>query len=319
MRRFSSGASVILFLCFASGGAALTQSFRAYWNQRSSDELSPQHIAGLPRQHAERKIGSPKQGDDRRLTMRNRLLVTTAMAALIGCTTLAVAQEPSKEAPGKATVAPQGGAQHPIGAPSGAAPGGAMAHPQPNGEMKPGGAAQNLPQQPKTAPQQQSQGQEHPGQGASENHGVSQSEERNNPTTQRGAQEERGTQEQRGAQSNEPNKATGTQQPAGQTQQNAQGAAPNKASGGANVKLSEQQRTQIKDVIVKDRNVARVDRVNFSISVGVAVPRTVHVAVLPPEVVTIVPEYSGFDYIIVGDQLLIIDPNTMEIVYILPA
>ena len=48
-------------------------------------------------------------------------------------------------------------------------------------------------------------------------------------------------------------------------------------------------------------------------------PRTVHVAVLPPEVVTIVPEYSGFDYIIVGDQLLIIDPNTMEIVYILPA
>jgi hypothetical protein len=239
------------------------------------------------------------------------------MAALIGCTTLAVAQEPSKEAPGKPTVAPQGGgAQHPKGAPSRAAPGGAMAHPRPNGEVKPGGAAQN--EQPKAPPQQQSQGQERPSQGAPENHGVSQSEERNNPTTQRGAQEQRGTQEPRGAQSNEPNKATSTQSPSGQTQQNAQGAAP-KASGGANVKLSEQQRTQIKDIVVKDRDVARVDHVAFNISVGVAVPRTVHVEVLPADVVTIVPEYRGFDYIIVGDQLLIIDPNTMEIVAILPA
>lgn len=249
--------------------------------------------------------------------MRNRLLVTTAMAALIGCTTLALAQEPGKEAPGKTTTAPQGGAQHSIGAPSGAAPGGAMAHPQPGGAMKPGGAAQNAPSK---ATPEQSQAQERPSQGAPENRGVSQKEEPNKATPQRGAEEQRGTQEQRGAQSNEPNKAPGTQQPAaGETQRNAQGAAPGKASGGANVKLSDQQRTQVKDVIVKDRNVARVDHVDFSINVGVAVPRTVHVAVLPAEVVTIVPEYRGFDYIIVGDQLLIIDPSTMEIVYILPA
>jgi hypothetical protein len=41
--------------------------------------------------------------------------------------------------------------------------------------------------------------------------------------------------------------------------------------------------------------------------------------VLPAEVVTIVPEYRGFNYVVVGDQLLIIDPNTLEIVAILPA
>ena len=40
---------------------------------------------------------------------------------------------------------------------------------------------------------------------------------------------------------------------------------------------------------------------------------------LPPEVVTIVPEYRGFEYVVVGDQLLIVDPNTLEIVAILPA
>ena len=57
----------------------------------------------------------------------------------------------------------------------------------------------------------------------------------------------------------------------------------------------------------------------FSVSVGAKVPRDVHVAVLPPEVVTIVPEYRGFEYVMVGDQLLIIDPDTLEIVAILPA
>jgi hypothetical protein len=253
--------------------------------------------------------------------MRKKLLVTTAMAALIGCTTLAVAQE-TKGAPGGATTSPQA-APHPGG--GAMAPGGAM---KPGGaaqnEMKPsGGAAQNAAPKEPSEPRQ-GQAQERSGQGASENHGVSQSEQSNpnSATNRRGAQEEHGTsQEQRGAQSNEQRGAQGNEpnKPSGQSQQNAQGAAPNKAPGGANVKLSEQQRTQIKDIIVKDRNVARVDHVDFSINVGVAVPRSVHVAVLPPEVVTIVPEYRGFDYIIVGDQLLIIDPNTMEIVYILPA
>jgi hypothetical protein len=98
-----------------------------------------------------------------------------------------------------------------------------------------------------------------------------------------------------------------------------QNGAAGRASGGANVQLTQDQRSKIKDVVVGGRNVARADSVNFNIRVGVAVPRTVHVAVLPPEVVTIVPEYRGFEYVVVGDQLLIIDPNTLEIVAILPA
>jgi hypothetical protein len=49
------------------------------------------------------------------------------------------------------------------------------------------------------------------------------------------------------------------------------------------------------------------------------VPRDVHVVVLPEDVVEIVPQYQGFDYVIVGDNILIIDPDTMEIVDIIPA
>ena len=81
--------------------------------------------------------------------------------------------------------------------------------------------------------------------------------------------------------------------------------------------LSSEQRTQIHAVIGRN-SAARVEHVDFSLSVGVRVPRTVHVVVLPEEVVRIVPEYRGFKYIIVRDEIVILDPETLEIVAILP-
>jgi len=49
------------------------------------------------------------------------------------------------------------------------------------------------------------------------------------------------------------------------------------------------------------------------------VPDTVTFYDLPETIVDIVPEYRGFDYIVVRDELVIIDPDTLEIVAILPA
>jgi len=49
------------------------------------------------------------------------------------------------------------------------------------------------------------------------------------------------------------------------------------------------------------------------------VPRTVHVVDLPSDVVEIVPQYRGFKYILVRDEILIIDPDTFEIVAVIPA
>ena len=42
--------------------------------------------------------------------------------------------------------------------------------------------------------------------------------------------------------------------------------------------------------------------VNWSITVGAAVPKSVHVEALPKDIVTIVPQYKGFDYVVVGDK-----------------
>lgn len=84
------------------------------------------------------------------------------------------------------------------------------------------------------------------------------------------------------------------------------------------VQLSQTQRSKIETIVGKN-SAARVSHVNFHVSVGVKIPRDVHVAVLPTEVVEVVPEFRGYDYIIVGDNILIIDPDTLEIVDIIAA
>ncbi len=72
-------------------------------------------------------------------------------------------------------------------------------------------------------------------------------------------------------------------------------------------------------MIKEQKNVTRISRsdVHFSISVGTRVPSSVHLVVLPPTIVEIVPEYRGYYYVVVEDDLLIIDPDTHEIVAVI--
>jgi hypothetical protein len=48
------------------------------------------------------------------------------------------------------------------------------------------------------------------------------------------------------------------------------------------------------------------------------VPDTVTFFDVPETIVEIVPQYRGFRYIVVEDELVIIDPETLEIVAVLP-
>ena len=100
--------------------------------------------------------------------------------------------------------------------------------------------------------------------------------------------------------------------------------------------LSEDQHSQIKTVIARVSGPqSRVDRrkIDFSVSIGTRVPRSVDVVTLPDEIVRIVPQYRGFNYFVISyrtkdiggsdfylvkDQLVIIDPQTLEIVAIIP-
>jgi Protein of unknown function (DUF1236) len=87
---------------------------------------------------------------------------------------------------------------------------------------------------------------------------------------------------------------------------------------GASAKLSTEQRTRITSVI-KEQRVQPVTNVNFSIAPGVRVPRTVSFHPLPLEVVTIYPEWRGYEYFLVNDKIVVVNPRTLEIVDVIEA
>jgi Protein of unknown function (DUF1236) len=111
-------------------------------------------------------------------------------------------------------------------------------------------------------------------------------------------------------------------QPQGQTQQRQEGQqgqtgaapkgqnAPNQAqqnqSGGGNATLTTEQRTKIRQTVLTG-NAPRATNVNFSVSVGTAVPTSVRVVAVPTVLVDIHPEWRGYMYFVVGDQIIIVD------------
>lgn len=98
----------------------------------------------------------------------------------------------------------------------------------------------------------------------------------------------------------------------------AKAATTGQGAAGAAASLSTEQRTTIRTVI-KQQNVQPMTNVNFSISVGARVPRTVNFHPVPVELVQIYPHWRGYDYILVGDQIIVINPRTYEIVAVLDA
>jgi hypothetical protein len=148
---------------------------------------------------------------------------------------------------------------------------------------------------------------------------------------QKGAQEEHGMQRNlKGAQEQRGTNMKGAQEERGATERNATEErgrtgvdtstnVEGRGARGGSVQLSEDQRSQIKTIIGREHGPRLGNNVNFGINVGTRVPHTVHVAVLPEDIVRIVPEYRGFDYFLVGEEIVIVDPRTLEIVAVIPA
>jgi Protein of unknown function (DUF1236) len=89
------------------------------------------------------------------------------------------------------------------------------------------------------------------------------------------------------------------------------------AAGGA--KLSTEQRSRITTVI-RNEHVAPINNVDFTISVGTRVPRErIQLRALPSEVITIYPQWRGYEFFLVRDEIVVVDPRSGEIVDIIPA
>jgi hypothetical protein len=88
---------------------------------------------------------------------------------------------------------------------------------------------------------------------------------------------------------------------------------------GASARLSTEQRTRI-TTIIRNEHVAPVNNVDFSLSVGTRVPRErIHLQTLPSEVVTVYPEWRGYEFFLVGEKIVVVDPRTLEIVDVFEA
>jgi hypothetical protein len=87
---------------------------------------------------------------------------------------------------------------------------------------------------------------------------------------------------------------------------------------GAGAKLSTEQRTRITSVI-RDQHVAPITDASFAVSIGTRIPRDVTFHPLPVEIVSIYPEWRGYEFILVRNQIVVVDPRTLEIVAVLEA
>lgn len=86
----------------------------------------------------------------------------------------------------------------------------------------------------------------------------------------------------------------------------------------AGAKLTTEQRTRVTSVI-RQQNIRPETNVNFSISVGTRVPREVRFHPLPAEIITVYPDWRGYEFFLVRDDIIVVNPRTLEIVAVLPA
>jgi hypothetical protein len=90
-----------------------------------------------------------------------------------------------------------------------------------------------------------------------------------------------------------------------------------RAGAGANVNLTTEQKTKIRSTVIQSASAPKVANVNFSLTVGTVVPRTVNVVAVPPVLVEIHPQWRGYRYFVVGERVVIVEPKSLKIVAVL--
>jgi Protein of unknown function (DUF1236) len=71
--------------------------------------------------------------------------------------------------------------------------------------------------------------------------------------------------------------------------------------------MTTQQRTRIRQTVVTKG--PRIRNVDFSVSVGTVVPRTVKLVAVPTVLVELYPQYRGRKYFVYNDQIIIVDDD----------
>ncbi|MGY3150237.1 hypothetical protein ACVWYQ_007236 [Bradyrhizobium sp. USDA 3397] len=246
-----------------------------------------------------------------------RLLATTALGVVLA--SAAYAQSPSTNPPSQQTTQSQSNST----APSTTSPSSATDTQQTTSQPQQSPPSGTSTQTTQTNPPSSGSGTANTGSTAQSQSGTANSNAAGNqPATQQSANPPPANTNQAQDQSNPPPASNQAQQaPAAsgtnQAQQAPTAPTSNQAAAQTDVNLNKQQETKI-SASISHLNVRPLTNVNFSLNVGTVVPRDVHLSTLPPDVVEIVPQYRGYSFALVKDQIVVVDPATYKIVTVLP-
>jgi hypothetical protein len=237
--------------------------------------------------------------------MKRSFLMSTAAAALIACSGYAFAQTSG------GSQAPGGSSQAPQATPSQG--GGSMSPGSPGSDMKGGADMKRMPSgSAETKGEMKGEGKSS---GAAEMKGdTKQGASESGKSDRTGTAEQQKDRAQKSGQSTEQQKQSTEQQKQSTEQQKQPG-----TDGAASANLTTDQQTRIRTVIKERSEVKAVTNVNFNISIRAPVPRTVHLYPLPTAVIEVHPAWRGYQFILVRDEIVVVDPRTMLIVAVIPA
>jgi len=85
------------------------------------------------------------------------------------------------------------------------------------------------------------------------------------------------------------------------------------------LQLNQQQRQEIKAAIGHQPDIPKIDRAPFELMIGTSVPRQVRLKDVPPEITQVMNGYWGDQYVLVQDEMVIVDQHSRRVVAIVPA
>jgi hypothetical protein len=266
--------------------------------------------------------------DEEEFQMKTRLLLTTAVGLVFATAAFAQAPRDSTTSPTTQTQSPS--TQKTPDTPTGQTPssnatapatssGSSQAQTAPStssqsGASSSGGSSAPAQAQTNAPPPSNDQAQHTPATGSSNNQAqqapnqAQQAPSNQNTTAQQPSQNTTAQQ---------PSQSTTAQQPSQSTNPPSNTAQSSSTNVNASVNINDQQRTRVTQSIAR-LNVQPLTNVNFSLSVGTSVPRDVRLQTLPADVVEVVPQYRGYSFFVVRDEIVIVEPSTYKIVTVLP-
>ena len=124
---------------------------------------------------------------------------------------------------------------------------------------------------------------------------------------------------EQGKDANRPSTATdSTRTPPTNNAQTAPGGATTQSQTSQQSNVSTERQVRISQTLTRERLAPPERNLSISIRIGETVPRDVRFHRLPPEIVSIEPEYRDYEYFTTDDDIVIVEPRTKRIVSQVP-